>query len=211
MNKKYEFQILIQARMGSSRLPGKTLLYFKGNTLLGYQIKRLLDAGIPSSCIAIATSDSKLDNVIESYAHDLKIPVYRGAEDNVLLRYQKAAKQIQKPMIVRLTADNPFVDVGLVMHCIIKHRENDHAKLTSTRIIKNEQIKRFVPKGFSVDVLDRQALLLIDIKNTNSFDREHVIPPFYRMYQTQIIRDYHIPKSNMSIDTIDDYVRAMML
>ena len=78
--------VVIQARMGSKRLPGKVLLPINGTPLLGHVIGRLKELNI-STQIVVATSDHNRDDAIEIYANQQGLPVYRGSEDDVLDRY----------------------------------------------------------------------------------------------------------------------------
>jgi len=103
-----KFTAIIQARMTSTRLPGKVLMEVMGRPLLSYQIERLrLSREIHK--IIIATTVDKEDNPVESFAQQEDIKVYRGSENDVLDRYYQAARQYQADHIVRITADCPLI------------------------------------------------------------------------------------------------------
>jgi spore coat polysaccharide biosynthesis protein SpsF len=100
---------IIQARMTSSRLPGKVLMEVKGKPLLAYQIEQLRFAESLDKLI-VATTVNSSDDLIAAYAADKGIPVFRGSEEDVLDRYYQAACNFKCHHIMRLTADCPLID-----------------------------------------------------------------------------------------------------
>ena len=113
-----EVGFVIQSRLGSTRLPAKALLYYRGTTILGYIIQSLLDCGINPNLICVATSTSRLDDALNSYLTEIGCQVFRGSEDNVFSRYQGVAIETGFKNMVRLTADNPSINTELLMHCV---------------------------------------------------------------------------------------------
>ena len=109
---------IVQARMGSSRLPGKTLMKLteKSNTL-DFVISQLSFSKLIDKII-IATTNLEEDNTIEQYAKKLKIKCFRGESDDVLDRYYQCAKKLKFDNIVRITADCPLIDSCLVDEAI---------------------------------------------------------------------------------------------
>ena len=101
--------IVLQARLGSSRLPGKVLAPIGGRTVLEHCLTRLAQRGFP---IVVATTERSEDDAIEIAARRLGALVCRGSEHDVLDRYIQAARQCELTEIVRATADNPIVDAG---------------------------------------------------------------------------------------------------
>lgn len=201
-----ELGFVIQARLGSHRLPGKALLYYSGSTVIGYLINSLIENGIKKESICVATSRSHIDNVLANYINGIGIKVVRGDEKNVLSRYQKTAYDTGFKNIVRLTGDNPLIEPSLIHYCINEHLKADVA-LTTTRKIENRTVTRYVPKGLSVDVINSEALLSIDASKCDEYEKEHVIPFFFKNLNVKFIKDYVIKSEDMSIDTIEDYVR----
>lgn len=104
---------VIQARLGSSRLPGKVLIPVAGKPVLTHIIERLRRCRTVN-LIAIATSELPGDDPLADYARKQGVALVRGPEDNVLQRYAKAAQQLQADVIVRVTGDAPFVDPATV-------------------------------------------------------------------------------------------------
>ena len=105
---------IIQARLGSSRLPGKALLFFRGSTIIGSILDQLIEAGVSKTSICIATSTSKLDDVLSLYLEGLGYRMFRGDEEDVLSRFQGAAVATEFKNIIRLTGDNPRLNLGLI-------------------------------------------------------------------------------------------------
>lgn len=201
---------VIQARLGSSRLPGKALLYFGGTTVLGYLINSLLDNGVADTHLCVATSDSPSDDVLSSYVADLGLSSVRGSESNVLERFQNVADATDFDHLVRLTGDNPIVDPLLINYCIERHLASNVA-LTSTRLIQDEEIIRYVPKGLSVDVMRTAELLSIDTLTCSPYEQEHVIPFFFKKFDFHVVKDYETYVRTHSIDTLQDYTDALVL
>jgi spore coat polysaccharide biosynthesis protein SpsF len=161
----YQFEdvlILIQTRMGSTRLPGKVILPFGSSTILGYLYNKLLKAKFSVNQICIATTTNAIDNELIKYLKKINIQYFSGSENDVLLRYKEASKKFNKKIIVRLTADNPLIDANLIK-CCIRFHINSPYNVTSTRKIElNRKINRFLPKGSSIDIFQKETLLKIN-------------------------------------------------
>lgn len=110
---KAKVAAVIQARMGSTRLPGKVLYPVAGKPLLAHIIERLRRSRMVD-VIAIATSDQSVDDALVTFAKEQGVELVRGPEANVLQRYAKAAEQLQADVIVRVTGDAPLVDSDMV-------------------------------------------------------------------------------------------------
>ncbi len=110
---KAKVAAVIQARMSSTRLPGKVLYPVAGKPLLAHIIERLRRSRTVD-VIAIATSDQVVDDPLVAFAREQIVELVRGPEDNVLQRYARAAEQLHADVIVRVTGDAPFVDSGTV-------------------------------------------------------------------------------------------------
>ena len=108
---------IIQARMGSTRLPGKVLKEVTGKQLLMYQIERVKTSKLLDKII-VATSALPKDDVIADFCERNNIACFRGSENDVLSRYYECAKEFQADIIVRLTADCPLSDPKVVDNSI---------------------------------------------------------------------------------------------
>ncbi|WP_239618840.1 glycosyltransferase family protein [Cohnella mopanensis] len=161
---------IVQARMGSSRLPGKILRSLDGVTVLELIHKRL------SQCrslheIVVATSCSEKDDAVEEEMKRLNIPVYRGDENDVLDRYYRVASITQAEAIVRITGDCPLIDPGIVDAVVGKYIDRQ----PSLDYVSNIHPPTF-PDGLDVEVFSFEALERAWKETSNRFDREHVTP-----------------------------------
>ena len=159
---------ILQARMGSTRLPGKVLKKICGKPLLYYTTTRLKKSKMLDKII-LATSANKENDAIEQYCRENNITCFRGKEDDVLDRYYQCARKYDGKIIVRITGDCPLIDPNIVDKVIKYYMENDYD------YIKNTWFKNAYPSGFDVevfgfDVLEKHCKLEKDIKN-----REHVL------------------------------------
>src|SRR5262249_27070806 len=154
---------IVQARMGSTRLPGKVLMKIGGRSLLVYLIERISRARTLDA-IVVATTTNPRDNFIIEECERRGIPNFRGSESDVLGRYVSAARACEADVIVRVTANNPFTDpdsidrvVGALAAC-----GADYA------------IENGLPIGVTGEALTWDALSFIDsVANTPPW-REHV-------------------------------------
>src|SRR5580692_5357799 len=108
---------VIQARMGSTRLPGKVLKPVAGKPLLWHIVHRLKASRLIED-IAIATTTNPRDEAIVEWGAVEGIPVVRGPEDDVLARFARAAEVLDADIVVRVSSDAPFIDPGFVDHLI---------------------------------------------------------------------------------------------
>ncbi|HHQ47945.1 MAG TPA: acylneuraminate cytidylyltransferase, partial [Acidobacteria bacterium] len=104
---------VLQARMGSTRLPGKVLMDLAGRPVLGWAVERLRRAGTLDELV-VATSDRDGDDPIVVFCERMDVPCYRGSEDDVLDRYYRAARRYHADVVVRVTGDDPLIDPGVV-------------------------------------------------------------------------------------------------
>lgn len=160
---------IIQARMGSSRLPGKVLKQVNGIPLLEYQINRVKRSKLIDEII-VATSTSSQDDQIYALCEKIKVKCFRGSENDVLLRYYECAKKFKADVIVRLTADCPLIDPAIIDNTIKLYQKTglDYAANTIP-----PQTRKF-PDGFDVEVFSSQALERTFKEAPDPHDREHV-------------------------------------
>jgi spore coat polysaccharide biosynthesis protein SpsF len=204
-----KFLIVIQARMGSTRYPGKVLAPFLGTTLLEFQIA-LLRQHFSHLPICVASSTNAENLKIQETCKRIGIDFYAGDEANVFSRYLALSERADH--LVRLTADNPITCPQILSACLSTHLEQGH-DLTSTREIDaSNRVIRYVPKGLSVDVIASQALRRVSREALTDFELEHVIPVFYRKgthgadhrgdYRVGIVKKFHGQiEGEFSVDT----------
>lgn len=163
--------VVVQARTGSTRLPGKVLADLDGEPMLGFQLRRL--GGLPDAQIVVATSDRPADDAVADVAATVGVAVVRGPEDDVLGRFMVALDAFPAPTVVRLTGDCPLTDPGIV-GSVLAHHTRHGADYTSN------VLPRSFPKGLDVEVVSAAALRVAQAEATDPADREHVTPYLYR-------------------------------
>jgi spore coat polysaccharide biosynthesis protein SpsF len=188
--------VVLQARMGSTRLPGKVLERVGRWTILEHCVRRLIPAGHP---VIVATTTATEDEVIEVAARAIGAHVFRGDEADVLSRYRGAAREFALTHVVRATADNPFVDgegVGRTLQFL-------------ERVGADHVVECGLPVGaaveaVTVEALDRAAALVSD-----PYDREHVTSVIRRDSRFRALRAVapgliRRPGLRLTVDTPDD-------
>jgi len=159
---------IVQARNGASRLPGKVLLKILDKTILEYGIERIKRARSIEGLV-IATTVNKNDLSIVELASSKGVGVYRGSEDDVLDRYYQAARSFKADHIVRITADCPLIDPGVIDAVIQRYRESKADYCANT-------LKETFPDGQDVEVFSFNALKIAWQNARLASEREHVTP-----------------------------------
>lgn len=165
---------IVQARMGSSRLPGKSLAPLLGRPMLQVLMERVLPAQRVDRWI-IATTQLPMDDRIEELARRLDIHCFRGSENDCLDRYYQAARQNDAGIVVRLTGDNPLMDASFVDWSVEQFLQSDPPlDYTESSTSKN------FPLGLSLEVISFPALEVAWNGDTSPASREHVCPYIYQ-------------------------------
>jgi spore coat polysaccharide biosynthesis protein SpsF len=165
---------IVQARLGSTRLPGKALLQIAGQTMLACTVKRALQARTLDA-VAVATTNDPRDDPIAVETGSLGIACVRGAEHDVLSRYLQAARELNADVVVRLTSDCPLIDPGVIDLVVAAFRSAN----PSVDYASNTQVRTY-PRGLDVEVFSRDALERTAEKATLPHEREHVTPYIYQ-------------------------------
>jgi len=160
---------IIQARVGSSRLPNKIFLDLEGEPVLARVIERLQRSELINK-IVIASPDKEADDRIEDFISDnyKDVRVYRGSENDVLDRYYQAAKKFEADVIIRITSDCPLIDpavVDRVVECFLERRDD---------YVSNVLGERTYPRGLDTEVFSFKVLERIWEETQEADDREHV-------------------------------------
>ncbi len=156
--------IVLQARIGSTRLPGKSLAPIAGRSLLARAVERLrARSGLP---VVLATTTLAADDLLAEEAHGLGIEVVRGPVDDVLARYAVAASAFGLQVVIRATADNPAVDLDAPRRTLEMLR----------RSAADYVVDRGLPVGATVEAMSVTALRRAAGLATTAYDREHVTP-----------------------------------
>lgn len=168
MNK--DLGIIIQARIGSSRLPGKILKELNGKPLLWHVVERCKSSKSVNK-VVVATTTEKDDDLIEKMCRDYNIPFFRGDQNNVLSRYYGAAKKFKFKTIGRITSDCPLIDPAAINKCF-----SDFKKQNCDYISNVVPGKRTYPIGLSVEIFSLQALKKAFKEASLGYEKEHVTP-----------------------------------
>lgn len=166
---------IIQARMGSTRLPGKVLEEVYGVPLLKIMLQRVA-LSKKLNQVVVATSTLESDDPIVEFCYDEGIEVFRGSEENVLSRYYECATQFGATVIVRLTADCPLIDPGVIDETVTLFESSGVDFAANTVPPENSTF----PDGSDVEVFSYPALTRAFKEVEKSFDKEHVTFYFWK-------------------------------
>ncbi len=162
---------IIQARMGSSRLPRKVLMDLGGATVLDRVLNRLGRSELIHELL-VATTVEPADDAIVEHCKRTGRKVFRGSEQDVLDRYYHAAKYIDADVAVRITSDCPVIDPD-VTDATIRGFFDQHADYASNALV------RTYPRGLDTEVMTVRALERAWRESTKPYQREHVTPYIY--------------------------------
>lgn len=201
--KKLRVVIIVQARMGATRFPGKPLKEVMGKSLLEYLVERLRRVTKADEVVIATTLQSK-DQAIVDVCDRLGVLIYRGSEEDVLARYAGAAKLYEADVVVRVTADCPLIDPQVIDQVIGEYLDHypkyDYVSNTLTRSY---------PRGMDVEVFSRKSLERADAEAEDKPEREHVTlhlyrhPEIFQLHNVQ--RDKDDSKHRWTVDTPEDF------
>ncbi|BFN05018.1 cytidylyltransferase domain-containing protein [Clostridium tetani] len=194
---------IVQARIGSTRLPGKVLKKICGKTVLEHDIDRLRKIKNIDEII-IATTILEKDNAIVKECERLGVKYFRGSEEDVLSRYYYAAKENNADIVVRVTSDCPLIDSGVSEKIIQYYLDN----INKYDYVSNT-IERTYPRGLDTEVFSLKALEKAFNESKLQRDREHVTPyiwsnsDIFKLYHYKNDKDYS--ELRWTLDTKEDY------
>lgn len=195
--------VVIQARMASTRLPGKSLRTILNRPILSFLVERLKHLSHLVT-IVIATSEEDSDDPIVEFCKEEQIEVYRGSEEDVLDRYLKTARRFNGDVIVRITGDCPLMDPRVVDQALSQFLEHypDYDYVSNT-------IKRTFPRGLDVEVFKRRALERAHEESYFTEEREHVTPYIWRHAEIFTLGNLYYKEDHSShrwtLDTEEDF------
>jgi spore coat polysaccharide biosynthesis protein SpsF len=197
---------IIQARMGSTRLPGKVLTELGGTTMLAQVVRRVREARRITETV-VATSTAADDDAVVREAGRLGAGVHRGSQTDVLGRFVGAARSYRADVIVRMTADCPLLDGGVIDQVV--------GALDATIDYASNTHDRSFPRGLDVEALHRDTLERLGRLGTSPSAREHVTafvmeaPALFRI--AQLRAEHDDSDLRWTVDTLDDLamVRAL--
>jgi spore coat polysaccharide biosynthesis protein SpsF len=190
--------IILQARMASTRLPGKALASLGARSVIGHCLARLRIAG--AAPVLLATTTNQEDDVLVATAATYGVATFRGPDSDVLTRYVLAAQSVGARLVIRATGDNPAVDIG-----------GPERVLTALRSMKWDHVsEEGLPYGAAVEGVTLDALIRASALATDAADREHVTPWIRRdrghFTARQILAPAGLrrPDVRVTVDTQDD-------
>lgn len=161
---------IIQARMGSTRLPGKTLAGIEGRPMLEWMLMRVQQSSSLDKLI-VATTDHPSDDRLESWLeNNTSIECFRGSENNLVSRFYHCAQHAKADVIVRLTADDPLKDAEIIDHAVklfLMHDDVDYC---------SNCLEPTYPEGLDVEVFSIQALQKTYNEARLASETEHLTP-----------------------------------
>ncbi|MEB1806646.1 MAG: glycosyltransferase family protein [Bacillaceae bacterium] len=193
--------IIIQARMGSSRLPGKILKPLGDTVVLDYVVSRCRQVRDVMDVI-VATSILPQDDAIKKWCDENNVTCFRGSEDDVLSRYYECAKPYQPDYVIRVTSDCPFVDFDMANE-IIETMVTDSADYV--------KVNGELPRGLVVELFAFSALEYIHEHGKELRHREHVTYYGYEYAEEFKFTPYEAPtrkrypELRITLDTVEDY------
>lgn len=168
--------IIVQARMGSTRLTQKMALRLNGVSVLEFLLQRLKEVK-EASQIVLATTKEPEDDILEEIAKKVKVPVYRGSTNNVLERFYFAAQRYGVDTIVRVCGDNIFLEITEISR-LLKIQEKQNFDYLSNALPDNTNLI-LTGTGLAVEVFTQQALTKALQGKLDKYHKEHVTPYFY--------------------------------
>ena len=216
---------LIQARMGSTRLPCKMLLCLHGLPIIDWVLHRTAKSRLLNGII-VATSDSPGDDPLALHLQKKGIPLFRGPEDDVLKRFRLAAEQARATHIVRICADNPLIWGEEIDHLIQHYRSRlpsgpgntsppEEDRLYAYNHIPNNNL---YPDGLGAEIISMPLLRLLDEKAEIPAHREHCLSYIRDNPEQFSISTFdppdsrlHRPDVRLDVDTPEDYRNLALL
>ena len=164
--------VVVFVRLDSHRLPGKALADLGGRPVLGRLIDRLrrLPVSLP---LVLATSDRSVDDPLAAFARRERLPIFRGAAEDVAHRLLAAIDAFGWSAAVRISGDSPFMDPGLIVSLVTHHHR--HRPDLTTNVFP-----RSLPPGLSVEVIERSTLARVLRETDDPAAREHVTTHIYQ-------------------------------
>ncbi len=194
---------MVQARMGSTRLPGKIMLPLGENTILGTMLDRVKRASRVRHVIVL-TTELAADDTVVGLAERHGVKVFRGSENDLLDRYYRAALCYETDIIVRLTGDCPFMEPALIDDMVNLFQFNR----PKIEFLTNCNRRTFV-RGLDVEIFSNSLLQRLHEECREPYYREHVVPYVEEHPEEFAFLEYPNRRDDsayrLTIDTEEDY------
>lgn len=209
-----DFVFVIQARTGSSRLPGKMIKpFYEGLTIPEIIVQRLKQY-FPDTPVILATSENAGDTVLVDHLREKVDYIVRGSEENVLSRFVDVEKVVEAKALVRICADNPFLDMFLLRD-LLKAWKNSYDYLANS---VNGIPSMKTSYGFFCEITTFRTLKSIAKSTDNPFYFEHVTNYIYENPQIYSVKFVEVDKSiaanrdvRLTVDTATDFLNAAII
>lgn len=210
---------IIQARMGSSRLPGKMMMDLCGYPVLQWVLQRVKRASSLNG-VLLATTNLPQDDVLVGLARGMKVDTFRGDADDVLGRFDRAAAQVQADVVVRVSADNPFIAPEEIDRLVAAYEAKLLSGSNPARLYLFNHIttqKNRYADGFGAEIFSMPLLMDMAVKAGNSGHREHVTtyiwdhPADYDIHVLVAPLEIAFPAVKLDVDTQEDLDKLRQL
>jgi spore coat polysaccharide biosynthesis protein SpsF len=195
--------VITQARMTSTRLPGKVAIEVAGKTLLEHHLERIGRSRLKTNVI-VATTTNDTDDVIADICNKTGTAVYRGSEHDVLSRYYHAACEFEADIVVRVTSDCPLIDPDIIDLTVKAFLSDDH----EYDYVSNCRLKQTYPRGLDTEVFAFTALKAAHEEAKQPFEREHVTPFIWqhpeRFRLANVYHETDYSQHRWTVDTPED-------
>jgi len=198
---------IVQARLGSTRLPGKVLTDIHGQPML-WRVLQRVQAAETIEKVIVATTTKAEDEAILTFCREYEVGCFRGSEEDVLDRYYQAAHELGADVIVRITSDCPLIDPGIVDRTV-------RAFLREQPDYASNAVVRTYPRGLDTEAMTFAALERAWQEAKQSYQRVHVTPYLYenpeRFRILSLIGEKDYSDYRWTVDTREDleFVRAV--
>jgi len=193
--------VILQARMESTRLPGKVLMPICGKPMIELQITRILSSKLISDLV-VAIPDTAENNVLNDYLEKLNVKVFRGSHYNVYERYVEASKKYPSKTIIRLTADCPLVMPNLLDEMI------EYFHSIKTDYLSNGLTETF-PDGLDIEIFSTESLIRLQKFKLNQQEKEFVTLGIYKRPKNFILEEFesktHLGNERWTVDYPEDF------
>jgi spore coat polysaccharide biosynthesis protein SpsF len=194
--------IIIQARMGSTRLPGKMLLEIDSKSIIAYVVDRVRQSSLINT-VLLATGKDKSNDVLADWAGYVGIPCYRGSENDVLDRIYQAAKQVQADVVVRITGDCPLMDFEIIDAVVAEYHNGKYDYVSNVH-------PPTYPDGMDVEVFSFASLEKAWNEATLASEREHVTPYIWKntdlFHIKNVASSEDLSQYRLTLDTQEDFI-----
>lgn len=208
--------IVIQARLGSSRLPCKTLLNLHGLPVIDWVVDRCARSEL-ADALVVALPDTRRDMVLARHLEERGIAVWRGSEQDVLARMHDAAKAHGAEAVVRVCADNPLIWGGEIDN-LIRFYQRESASGNCDYAYNHIPKNNLYPDGLGAEITSFELFAKMHHEATLPAHREHCMNYIVENPQQFIIRTFdplnprlHRPELKLDMDTADDFINLSLL